>query len=256
MQSLAPTTIRVYLSALRAWVISLGGQEPQIWTPRVHLACRAISRNHPLPIQAAPLTYDLLSSIIHLLSSSQDHLLIASALTLQFFACLRASELCTDLTNHIIPRRADVSFNSSSSSLIMLYTVHSSKTAPQGFTVHVGCSRTPICAVCIMRLYLTTFPAPSSDPLFQFSSSQHLTYNHYNRIIKHLVQAIGLDPSIYSSHSLRAGAATQAARAGLAPEAIKRLGRWKSQAYMLYMRPSPDAYADLAPALASSPLHH
>ena len=128
MAKLAPTTIKNYLSALRAWVVSLGLEEPCIWTPRVQLACRAVGRSHPPPQQPLPIGYDILTKMIRLLSSSHDHLLIASALSLQYFACLRASELCSNPALAIIPTRADISFHHSGSSLIMVYNCHSSKT--------------------------------------------------------------------------------------------------------------------------------
>ena len=252
LSNLAPATMRNYLSALRAWVVSLGFDEPQIWTPRVHLACRAVTRTHSLPRQALPIDFDLLNVIIRLLSSSHDHLLIASALTLQFFACLRSSEFCADSSVSIHPTMADVSFYQSGSSRVMLYTCHSSKTAPQGFQVHVGCSGNPICAPCIMTHFLSFCPFEPSLPLFRFTSGRLLSYRVYNTIIKRLVQLAGLDPSLYSTHSVRAGAATQAARSGLQPDSIKRLGRWRSQAYMVYLRPPPESFAALAPALTSS----
>ena len=50
LQGLAPSTIKLYLSAIRAWVISLGMREPQIWTPRVTLACKAVARDHSPPL--------------------------------------------------------------------------------------------------------------------------------------------------------------------------------------------------------------
>ena len=252
LAGLAPTTIKNYLSALRAWVLSLGLDEPQIWTPRVHLACRAVTRAHPPPRQPLPIDYDLLNVLIRSLSYSHDHLLIASALSLQYFACLRASELCSDSSFPTHPSRSDISFLQSGSSLVMRYTCHSSKTAPHGFQAHVGCSGTPICAPCIMTHFFSSFPSEPTSPLFRFSSGRLLTYHLYNSIIKRLVQIAGLDPSFYSTHSVRAGAATQAARSGLDPDSIKRLGRWRSQAYLVYLRPPPEANAELAPALTSS----
>ena len=251
-QKLAPATIKNYLSAIRAWIISMGLPEPNIWTPRVHLAWRALSRDHPPPHQSSPINYHILSLMFSSLSPSRDHLLIASALALQYYACLRASELCANPTLGMVPLRSHISFIFSNSSPVLVYQCISSKTAVHGFQVHVGCSGNPICAVCILHHYLSSHPIPPSHPLFQFSSGHLLTYPVYNAIIKRLIRLAGLNPASYSTHSIRAGAATQAASAGLSPDDIKRLGRWRSQAYMVYLRPPPEAYALLAPALAPS----
>ena len=253
LEQLAPATIKNYLAALRAWVISIGMDEPNLWTPRVTLACKAVYRSHLPPRQASPITYHLLSAMFNHLSSSHDHLLVAAAISLQYFACLRASELCTNSALSFVPSRSDISFSRSGSSLIMLYRCHSSKTAPHGFEVHVGCSGAPICAPCIMFHFLSLYPLEPASPLFRFTSGFDLSYRLYNAIIKRLVQLVGLDPSSFSSHSVRAGAATQAARAGLDPDSIKRLGRWRSQAYMAYLRPPPEAYAAFAPVLTAHP---
>ena len=40
----------------------------------------------------------------------------------------------------------------------------------------------------------------------------------------------------YAGHSFRIGAAMTAAACGVPAEVIKTLGRWKSQAYQLYVR--------------------
>ena len=242
----------MYLAAIRAWVVSLGLDPPMIWTPRVHLMIRAISRAHSLPRQAAPITYQHLTLMFQSLTGSRDHLIIASSISLQYFACLRASEICTDLEHSIMPLRSDISFLISPSPS-MTFKVKSSKTNPHGFVVHLGCSGESICAGCINYHYLHSYPIPPSAPLYQFSTGQHLTYNIHNSNIKSLISLVGLDPSHYSSHSLRAGAATQAARAGLPREAIKRLGRWRSQAYEAYLRPPPEDYTALAPALTHPP---
>ena len=211
------------------------------------------SRDRPPPHQVAPITYSHLQLMLKCLTGSRDHLIMASSITIQYFACLRASELCTDLQHSVIPIRSDVSFHTHASRPIMSFRVRSSKTNPHGFTVHLGCSGEAVCAVCITHHYLRIYPLPPSAPLFRLSTGQHLTYGLHNQHIKHLMHLAGFDPAHYSTHSLRAGAATQAARSGMAREDIKRLGRWRSQAYEVYLRPPPEAYANLAPALTNPP---
>jgi integrase len=56
-----------------------------------------------------------------------------------------------------------------------------------------------------------------------------LTGQSVAKIIKRRCRAAGLDPSIYSGHSLRAGLATSAARAGKGDRAIMRQGRWSGR---------------------------
>ena len=165
IQGLAPATIKVYLSAIRAWVVSLGLDPPLIWTPRVHLMLKAISRDRPPPRQAAPITYHHLQQMINNLTGSRDHLIMASSISIQYFACLRASELCSDLEQSIIPLRSDVSFFLHASRPIMAFRVRSSKTNPHGFTVHLGCSGEAVCAVCITHHYLRSHPLPPNAPL-------------------------------------------------------------------------------------------
>ena len=59
----------------------------------------------------------------------------------------------------------------------------------------------------------------------------------------------GIDPTKYSGHSMRAGAATTAADNLFEDSEIKRLGRWKSNAYEIYLR-NPKSAATFAKRLA------
>lgn len=47
------------------------------------------------------------------------------------------------------------------------------------------------------------------------------------------LEDLGFSPSDYSSHSFRIGAATEAVRWSLPPEAVKRIGRWESARYKI-----------------------
>lgn len=51
---------------------------------------------------------------------------------------------------------------------------------------------------------------------------------------------------MYAGHSFRMEAATTAAECGLEGSLIKVLGRWKSEAYHLYIKTSRDKLAQVA----------
>jgi len=55
-------------------------------------------------------------------------------------------------------------------------------------------------------------------------------------LIKSSVTAIGLDHTLYSGHSCRAGGATDLFAAGVPYYVVKRYGRWKSDAALIYYR--------------------
>ena len=51
-----------------------------------------------------------------------------------------------------------------------------------------------------------------------------------------MVGLCGKDPAEFALHSGRVGGATQLAANGATPVQIQRAGRWKSQAFMIYVR--------------------
>ena len=78
--------------------------------------------------------------------------------------------------------------------------------------------------------------------------------------IKGLLTRLGLNPSLYSGHSLCIGGATTAAMAGLRDWEIKSLGCWKSNTYQTYIRERKDMKVNcarrIAHALASNTLNY
>ena len=73
------------------------------------------------------------------------------------------------------------------------------------------------------------------NPLFWVGSIP-LSTEGFNNLLKQAVRLAGYDSNIYSAHSLRSGAATSAYNTGISPELIKRLGRWSSDCYQIYVK--------------------
>ena len=55
-------------------------------------------------------------------------------------------------------------------------------------------------------------------------------------VLKRAIKAIGLDPNLYSIHSMRLGRGTDLEKQGISIPLIKKIGRWKSNAVYKYLK--------------------
>ena len=60
--------------------------------------------------------------------------------------------------------------------------------------------------------------------------------NQFNTELQRCLQYCGLDISRYKNHSFRIGGACHAADKGFSDAQIRALGRWKSDAFKVYLR--------------------
>ena len=88
------------------------------------------------------------------------------------------------------------------------------------------------------------------EPLLVDSLGNILRRAYFVSTMKLLLSLLGLNPSEYSGHSLRAGAATSGANQGLESWELKMLGRWRSDAYNVYLR-DPKIVSSFAVRLAN-----
>lgn len=113
-----------------------------------------------------------------------------------------------------------------------------SKTDPlgQGVTLTIAATGDNACAVAALKHLFSRFPAPSNSLLFDTGHgfSRQFVTDSLRKIPKEL-RFLGN----YSGHSFRRGAATSAHKAGLSDAEIQLLGRWKSEAYKLYIQVNP-----------------
>ena len=246
---LAVSSIRVYLAGLRSWSIDMGLSPPEIYSPHLTQAIRCLDRHHT-PAQAPPLLHHHLLSIFSRAPFNKDNLMSITALSLAYFACLRPSEYLTTRGTAPPPTRAHITFTGDMSALD--FTVPRSKTNPKGFVVHLGCSHSPICPVCLIRALFSLYPAPPSAPLFTTINNLPLSYSYLTNKLHSLLSMIGIHPAPFTLHSLRAGAATTAAAAGCTEDQIQKLGRWSSTCYRRYIRPSNKEQAAMAPLLTTT----
>lgn len=110
----------------------------------------------------------------------------------------------------------------------------------------------PFSGVHLLRTYLQRLrqergpPSPAQwlfPNLQSTKSNALLNKGDFIRWTRGLLQAAGHDPARYTGHSFRAGGATDLYAGGATPRHIQLAGRWKSEAYLIYIRDHPEAVA-------------
>ena len=254
---LSPNSMSVYLSAVRSAHVMMGMQEPIIRSPQVKLALKAVKDSAGPPNQKMPITYDILKQMIFMLRGDREEKLWSAILSLAFFAGLRGAEYAAvSMQGHVTyPKLSSISYNIIQGAKVMQYTIHKSKTQVHAYSVPVGCTRVRVCAYCMIYDYIKVkFAGPVSPhmPLFTFHDKSMVYKSHVNFTIKRLLRLLGYDISKYTTHSLRAGAATTAASMGFTDWEIMRVGGWRSAAYRQYIRQVDSLVAGLSARLATT----
>lgn len=94
-----------------------------------------------------------------------------------------------------------------------------------------------ICPVLLVKKYYVARPLKNSK-FFLHESGLPLTKYQFTSVLKKCLKLLKLDHAQLTSHSFIIGAATKAARLGLDVNKIKKIGRWKSNSYLLNVHPN------------------
>ena len=118
--------------------------------------------------------------------------------------------------------------------------------APDAF---IGHTEDDLCPVVAVLNYIAQ-RGDQPGPFFRFSDHTPLTKARFVTKVREALTLAGVDCSGYSGHSFRIGAATTAARAGVADSVIQTLGRWTSAAFLGYIRTPQEELARITRVLA------
>ena len=254
-------SIRTYLSGLRFFQVANGLADPYLSSiPVLEYVLRgirrlpqAVQRNSRLPITPEVLQMLLLSWSQAPQESRYNATMLWAACCTGFFGFMRAGEFtCSSLRTYrpdmLSPQ--DVSVDSHDTPTVVSVHLRRSKADPfgAGVTVHLGRTGRTICPVAAILNYLA-LRGQQPGPLFTFQDGSPLSKQ---KLLTHLHQALecqGVDCSGITGHSFRIGAASTAARVGLEDSLIQTLGRWRSSAYLRYIRTSKQTLAAVSTRL-------
>lgn len=239
LQGLSPNTV-----AQRVWAINtahrMAGQGEPGASEQIKLAMAGIRRRCGRRTrQAEPLMLDDLAGLAdYSLREKRDRAL----LLVMWAGALRRSEASAVDVEHLSP---------APHGLDLLIPRSKTDQSSLGQTVAILAAGSPKgpCPVRALESWLAGAQI-SEGPVFRSIDNAgrikgRLTDGSINRVVKARCRDLGLDPSAYSGHSLRAGAATYWGMRGKPVPVIARHGRWKTADMVLhYFR------GDVARALA------
>lgn len=171
------------------------------------------------------------------------HILFYVALNIQFFTCIRKSNLLPPSVRAYSPfhhlSRGDLHFVPGA----LIVTLPWTKTI-QGkediLTLSiVDAPGAVLDPVGEYRNFILRFPPPAQTvPAFSIIDASRvtvLTQPVYIDLLKQFLARLGLPPESFSSHSLRRGSATCMAQSGVSNKLIQFQGGWKSHCYEKYI---------------------
>ena len=195
------------------------------------------------PHQAAPLSPHILRQFYYQLDLSKTVDVVLWALLLvAFFTMSRKSNLVVTGKNKFDPNkqltRSDILVGRKGLFVIFRW----SKTNQFSNRSHmVPILAIPNSILCPLKAYtrmLEVLPGDGGLPAFfiRINDKPHpVTYYLLQKFIKSGVAKIGLEPKLFSSHSLRRAGATWAFKSEVPGELIKSHGDWASDCYMRYL---------------------
>lgn len=263
-QGLAPQTVTSYLAAIRHLQIcaGLGAPVTAQW-PRLHYTVRGIKRsgagNPKKP--RLPITPAILNGLCRVWSAGKvetgyDARLLWAACCLGYFGFLRAGEFtAASLSSPPGIRVSDVAVDSHESPSVLRVHLRKAKTDPfgKGVEIYLGKTGLPLCPVVALTNFMARRPPGLEDgPLLVWQDLTPLTKDRFVAKVRKALALLGIDQRSYSGHSFRIGAATTAAAAGVPAHLIKAMGRWSSEAYLIYIRETRESLSSVSGKIAQT----
>jgi len=216
---LSVSTLRRHIASLSQLHKALGVTPNPLQSPQITAMLRGLSRLHGRPQRGVqPLLIGDLREILDLIPETALGMRDACLLSLGFAGGFRRSELVSLNLENLQKSAAGLQV-----------TLNRSKTdqAGAGRVIGIPRGRSKFCPVQCTERWVEAGDL-SEGPLFRpvqksgIVRASRLSSEAVASSVKKWVEKIGLDPSDYSGHSLRAGFVTSAVRAGASEYAIRK----------------------------------
>lgn len=197
------------------------------------------SLDHRLPI-TLPILERIISAFNFTISSNYQAKLVKAMCAKAFFAALRIGELTTvpgkPNKNLILLNQLSLLRNKTNETEAIKLHMANFKNSKESQPIDIFIYRdSPVCPVSLVLDYLQV-RGSGQGPLFCWPDCSAITRSYFTQCLNDAFDFCNLDRSKYKSHSFRIGAASWAAAKGLSDAQIRDFGRWKSNAFLRYIR--------------------
>ena len=237
----AVQSIKNYISGVKTMHLLLGYPVAEINNFIVNLTITGIARQNPHCIkQALPITPDILLKMVKYLDFSLVSDRVYWCLFLfAFFLFARKSNLVPNIKKDIKEGKCLQRSNVHKKNGMLVVEIRWSKTIQFGerklVVPLIPIPGSVLCPVMAYRNMCEKVRVIDTKPLFSLSRNNYITYSKFQIKMRQLIEKIGLDPEVFSTHSFRRGGATFAFKSGVSSELIQLHGDWKSDAYKNYL---------------------
>lgn len=238
-ENLSPASVNKILAGASFFLKFAGCPSLTSFFP-VKQVLKGFKKSTPVLDKRRPISSDLLVKLISVLEvvcfSPYEVLLFKTVFVIAFFGAFRVGEM-------VAPNKVSASFLRFSDVLVVGDSVRiflrRSKTDQSGrgrwVTLYIAPSGV-ICPVFWVSQYLLVRP-PGSGSFFIHLDLSPLTRFQFSAVLSSCLKRLNLSGFRFSSHSFRIGAATEASLLGFSNDSLKKLGRWDSNRFKLYVRP-------------------
>lgn len=163
--------------------------------------------------------------------------MLSALFSLMYYGLLRVSEVArTDGTSDHNLTFSQLSLSKSNPPHLTI-SFHSFKhSLPNPTPMQVASLSPPICPVHLYSKYLT-HRGKRPGKAFCFKDMHQITRDYVSKSLRAILALTPYNSPRYNTHSFRIGRATDMAAAGASDRQIMLAGRWKTLAFLKYIRP-------------------
>jgi len=213
-------------------------QDPTTIYPTVKLLAGLRNLQAASPDQRLPITKTILIGLTTVLTacapSSYEEKMYKSMFTLMYYGCLRASEvLLTDTPQHNLTID-NIDIHPEAQTFLINFTSFKHHFQKQP-TIQVASTDGPDCPVKALKAYINIRPNVSG-PLY-IHHNRPVQRKLFVKTLQDCLRYLNIPTTNYNIHSFPIGRTTDMAQQSIPHDAIQQIGRWKSNAYLKYIRP-------------------